>query len=53
VDDRLNRHNLTDEEWARLVPLLPAHPRQGHRRHIKAVIPDVATIRIWLRDPVP
>jgi transposase len=31
VDDRLNRHDLTDEEWARLAPLLPPHPRQGHR----------------------
>jgi transposase len=31
VDDRLNRHDLTDEEWQRLVPLLPEHPRQGHR----------------------
>jgi len=31
VDDLLNRHDLTDEEWARLVPLMPAHPRQGHR----------------------
>jgi transposase len=31
VDERLNRHDLTDEEWERLAPLLPAHPRQGHR----------------------
>jgi len=31
VDDLLNRHDLTDEEWARLVPLMPAPPRQGHR----------------------
>jgi transposase len=30
-DDRLGRHDLTDEEWARLGPLLPGHPRQGHR----------------------
>jgi transposase len=30
-EDRLRRHDLTDEEWARLEPLLPAHPRQGHR----------------------
>jgi transposase len=30
-DDRLNRHELSDAEWARLAPLLPAHPRQGHR----------------------
>jgi len=31
VDDLLKRHALTDEEWARLVPLVPAQPRQGHR----------------------
>ena len=30
-DDRLKRHDLTDEEWARLSPLLPGQPRQGHR----------------------
>src|SRR5881394_3000649 len=30
-EDRLRRHDLTDEEWARLEPLLPGHPRQGHR----------------------
>jgi transposase len=31
VDDRLSRHDLTDEEWALLAPLMPANPRQGHR----------------------
>jgi transposase len=31
VDERLNHHDLTDEEWELLAPLLPAHPRQGHR----------------------
>jgi transposase len=31
VDDLLNRHDLTDEEWLRLAPLMPAQPRQGHR----------------------
>jgi len=31
VCDLLNRHGLTDEEWKRLAPLMPAHPRQGHR----------------------
>ncbi len=25
--------DLRDAEWARLEPLLPAHPRQGHRWH--------------------
>ena len=27
----MSRHDLTDEEWARLAPLMPVHPRQGHR----------------------
>src|SRR5258707_4307112 len=31
ADDRLNRHALTDSERALVEPLLPAHPRQGHR----------------------
>jgi transposase len=31
VDDGPDRHDLTDEEWDQLVPLLPGHPRQGHR----------------------
>jgi transposase len=31
VNDHLSRHDLTDEEWVRLAPLMPAHPRQGHR----------------------
>ena len=31
MDDLLNRHDLTDAEWQRLAPLMPAHPRQGHR----------------------
>lgn len=29
--ERLRRHDLSNAEWARLEPLLPAHPRQGHR----------------------
>jgi transposase len=31
VDDRLNRHDLTDGEWQRLLPMMPADARQGHR----------------------
>jgi len=27
-EDRLKRHDLSDGKWARLKPLLPAHPRQ-------------------------
>lgn len=27
----VRRHELTDAEWALLAPLLPGHPRQGHR----------------------
>jgi transposase len=31
MDDRLNRHDLTDEEWQRLLPMMPADARQGRR----------------------
>lgn len=31
MDERLKRHALKDAEWAVLEPLLPEHPRQGHR----------------------
>jgi transposase len=30
-EDRLKRHDLRDAERAALGPLLPRHPRQGHR----------------------
>jgi transposase len=39
-DARLNRHDLSDAEWVLLVPLLPAHPRQGHRRNDHRVVID-------------
>ena len=29
VDDRLCRHDLTDEEWQRLLPMMPANARRG------------------------
>ena len=31
VDDRLCRHDLTDEEWQRLLPMMPADARRGRR----------------------
>jgi transposase len=31
VNDRLNRHDLADEEWQRLLPMMPADARQGRR----------------------
>jgi transposase len=39
-DDRLKRHDLSDAEWARLEPLLPPHPRQGHRWNDHRVVID-------------
>jgi transposase len=52
VSDRLNRHDLTDEEWEGLAPLLPAHPRQGgrwldHRMVINGVFFRVRTGCPW------
>jgi hypothetical protein len=29
VDDRLTRHDLTDEEWQRLLPMMPIDARPG------------------------
>ena len=48
-EDRLKRHDLTDDEWARLEPLLPGHPRQGHRWHdhrlvINGTLPDAGRV---------
>src|SRR5438128_2131615 len=45
-DDRLKRHDLTDAEWARLEPLLPAHPRQGHRWNDHRVVIDGIFCRV-------
>jgi len=50
VDDGLNRHDLTDEEWSQLVPLLPAHPRQGHRWNDHR---DVIDGNLFRTGPVP
>ena len=50
--ERLKRHDLSDAEWARLEPLLPAHPRQGrrwadHRTVINGVFFRVRTGLPW------
>ncbi|WP_394356414.1 IS5 family transposase [Spiractinospora alimapuensis] len=39
----VRRHELTDEEWALLAPLMPAHPHKGkrwadHRKVINAIL---------------
>jgi transposase len=39
-EDRLKRHDLSDEEWARLEPLLPGQPRQGHRWNDRRLVID-------------
>ena len=31
VDDRLCRHDLNDEEWQRLLPMMPTDARRGRR----------------------
>jgi transposase len=31
MDDRLIRHDLTDEEWQRVLPMMPADARRGRR----------------------
>lgn len=51
-DERLRRHELTDEEWARLAPLLPVDVRQGrrwadHRRVVNGVLHRVRAGCPW------
>jgi transposase len=31
MDDRLIRHDLTDKEWQRVLPMMPADARRGRR----------------------
>ena len=57
MEDRLNRHDLSDAEWERLSPLLPVNPRQGgrwadHRMVINGVFFRVRTDIPW-RDLPP
>ena len=44
-EDRLKRYDLSDAGWARLEPLLPAHPRQGRRWNDHRLVID----RIFFR----
>ena len=39
-EEQLKRHDLTDAEWVRLTPLLPGHPRQGHRWNDHRLVMD-------------
>lgn len=54
----MDRHELTDEQWARLVPLLPpARPHRGrpnhdHRRVVNGMLWRLATGAPW-RDLPP
>ena len=45
MDDRLNRYDLTDEEWEQLAGLLPADPRQGHRWNDHRMVIDGVLFR--------
>jgi transposase len=50
-EERLKRHDLTDEQWAVLEPLLPAHPRQGHRWTDHRLVIDGVFHRTRTGDP--
>ena len=50
-EERLRRHDLTDEEWARLEPLMPAHPRQGHRWKDHRLVIDGVFHRVRAGQP--
>jgi transposase len=52
VDDgRLQRHALSDAEWAVLEPLLPEDPRQGHRWSDHRVVLDGVFHRVRTGTP--
>jgi transposase len=44
-EDRLKWHDLMDGERARLEPLLPGHPRQGHWRNDHRMVIDAVFFR--------
>jgi transposase len=53
----IERHDLTDEEWARLAPMLPRNPGRGgrwadHRRTINGILFRTRTGCPW-RDLPP
>jgi transposase len=50
-EDRLRRHDLTEAQWALLEPLMPAHPRQGHRWHDHRLIIDGVFHRVRTGTP--
>ncbi len=48
----VRRHELTDEAWERIAPLLPAHPRRGqrwrdHRTVVNGILWRLATGAPW------
>jgi transposase len=56
-EERLRRHDLTDEEWSRLEPLLPVDAVQGarwknHRTVINGIFFRTRTGTVW-RDLPP
>jgi transposase len=50
-EDRLRRHDLSDAQWALLKPLMPTHPRQGHRWHDHRLIIDGVFHRVRTGTP--
>ena len=50
-EERLKRHGLSDAEWALLEPLMPAHPRQGHRWSDHRLIVDGVFHRVRTGTP--
>jgi len=38
VDDRLCRHDLTDEEWQRLLPMMPADASYPNGRALQKAV---------------
>ena len=52
----VRRHELSDAAWARIEPLLPAHPRQGgrwrdHRQVVNGIVWKIRTGADWRDIP--
>ena len=50
-EERLRRHDLSDGEWRVLEPLMPAHPRQGHRWSDHRLVMDGVFHRVRTGTP--
>ncbi|WP_435866438.1 IS5 family transposase [Streptosporangium sandarakinum] len=56
MEDTVRRHELTDDAWARIAPLLPANPERGgrrrdHRQVLNGIVWKIRTGADWRDIP--